>query len=151
MQTKTSIGMSAAPTNTRRGVNRSLSRCLLFCVLFLTSCERHLIIDLLNESGGQIRVVDEIRGEKKIKLVSDNDRALVHGTGPLIIIVEGKQREYRFQSFPAETIQSKFTGRVVSLALGHDGRLYVLKPDGKAPIERMNPQPQPFPIDATLP
>jgi hypothetical protein len=119
--------------------------CMICLLVALTGCQRHILIDLVNESGDSIQVVDYSNGRTTVKTIANNSRLLLLSPVPLVIEMGGKEQQY-FVRVPNEFLQSKFKGRVASLELDRDGKLYLVRIDEKQPTTHVDPQPAPFPI-----
>ncbi|MDB6021696.1 MAG: hypothetical protein JWQ04_1553 [Pedosphaera sp.] len=110
-----------------------------------TGCQQRVLIDLLNESGFPILVINLSHGHPMERMVENHDRLLVLSPDPLTILEHGQERRYTFPIVPQEFIRSRFSGRVISIKLGSDQKLYVLRTDKAAPTDTV-PQPEKFPI-----
>ena len=146
MHTNTSTGTSVGHLTARRGTRASLLALALCAALALAGCQRHVLIDLLNSSGQGVSVSALSFGKEKSYKIRNEARKSLLVSGPLIIETSGKVQRYSVPAIPDQLIRSKINGRVISLGLRPDGKLYLLSPKEKIPTIPMNPQPEPFPI-----
>ena len=143
MQINNSTGTNAVLINMKFGV-KLIGIALLLGIL--TGCQRHTLIDILNESGNEIQVLDYSSGHPVAKTLNNHTRVDVLSPVPLIILDHGQERRYYIESIPKAFIQSEFRGRLISVELGVDKNLYLLNFTDKPPSKRFVPQPAPFPI-----
>jgi hypothetical protein len=121
------------------------------CIMFLaalsalTSCTPKVRIHLVNECGVPIQIVNRSRPTERIEEVQNSNRTLLEGTNPLIIRANGIERRYDLSNLPSEFIQTTAKGLVLSVVLGDDWQLYLLSRE-KPPVNRLVPQPLPFPL-----
>lgn len=119
---------------------------LAIALVLLSSCTPKIRIDLLNESGVSVQIVDRSKAQETTTIVPNSGRALLRGSNPLIIRDGEMERSYSLNELPEGFVRTTAKGLVLSVVLSADWKLYLLQPKEKPPTSKVAPQPLPFPV-----
>jgi hypothetical protein len=123
-----------------------VAACLLVAVALATlpSCTPRIGIDLLNQSGSEIQTESSSKSANNAD-VPNGQRKLIKGSNPLLLHVDGVNKNYDLSALPSKFVRTTSHGLVLSVVLREDMKLYLLEAK-EASTKVVEPQPTPFPL-----